>query len=372
MAAPEFDERTLVRELEAAYADEVRALQLLAKTPPRRETAALALDRSRTRLREILKDSSLPTEVSQPIAGAHEFDQLAASALRNLRDPVSVNDMREQRERIEKALRLKDLAFGVVSTLGSTGGFQCADGRDNDGDQLVDAPYDSGCTTTKDESEGSPLTCTLGYAPAGGAYLVKGTCSGPFFKIEISGPQGVKFDTKRAPVVVQDRVCWASESRIDCVMGDGAANPHHVVNVRWWSPQAARRLKVKIIDFGGRGRTVTVSQKPDDPPAKPFTLGPGPVDVAATYTNGQGGCPVATNFTAAGQFLARGDGILTYTLPGNQVAKGPIDPKGSYKIGNASESYVGRITGNTATATYTYTTASGCTETYDFSAVLER
>ena len=49
-AAPEFDRAALERELRAAIADEERALQLLAKSPPRRETARLALDRSRMRL----------------------------------------------------------------------------------------------------------------------------------------------------------------------------------------------------------------------------------------------------------------------------------------------------------------------------------
>jgi hypothetical protein len=51
---------------------------------------------------------------------------------------------------------------------------------------------------------------------------------------------------------------------------------------------------------------------------------------------------------------------------------GPIKPDGSFQLRSARESYDGKITGNRATGTYAYTTASGCIETYAFSAVLSR
>lgn len=373
-AASQFDRAALVRELKAAIADEERALQLLAKSPPRTGTAALALDRSRMRLREILEDRSLPGAVVGAVADAAGFDSTAMESLRN---PGSVNVTRGQK-RIEHALRLKARAIGALPTPASTGS-QCADGRDNDGDRTVDARYDSGCTNAKDGSEGSPLTCSLGYAARDGLSVVQGTCSGPFFKIEISAPPGAKFDTKRAPVVVQDRVCWyASEPRLDCVMGDGVANPRHVVNVRWGykGVLAAKRLTVTIIDFSGRRRMWVLSQKPAPPPAEPpYNLGPNPVAAVGTFSNGRGGCPVATSFTQGSEWFAPGTGTLTITDAMGRKLSGPIKRDGSFDVRGAgqsfSESYVGKITGNTATGTYTYT-ASGCTETYDFSAALRR
>jgi hypothetical protein len=91
-----------------------------------------------------------------------------------------------------------------------------------------------------------------------------------------------------------------------------------------------------------------------------------------TFTNGRGGCPVATSFTLDGfQFFAPGTGILTITLS-NQRVSGPINRDGSFQVRGTGESYDGKITGSTATATYSYTTASGCTETYDVRFMLGR
>jgi len=158
-------------------------------------------------------------------------------------------------------------------------------------------------------------------------------------------------------------------------MRDGAGNPRHVVEARfgYMNTPGTRQVRVRIKDLSGRARTWTLSLKEPTPPsAPPFSLGSGPVPATGTFTNGRGGCPVATSFTDSFQFFAPGDGTLTITQPktGDRVS-GPIKPNGSFQLKSSGESYDGRITGNTATATYSYT-ASGCTETYDASFVLQR
>ena len=105
----------------------------------------------------------------------------------------------------------------------------------------------------------------------------------------------------------------------------------------------------------------------------PFKLGPNPVPATGTFTNGRGGCPVATSFEATFLFFAPGDGKMKITEPktGDEVVV-TIDRNGNFDGRSARESYTdGKITGNTATAKYSYTTVSGCTETYDVTFVLE-
>lgn len=102
----------------------------------------------------------------------------------------------------------------------------------------------------------------------------------------------------------------------------------------------------------------------------PFTLGPSPIAATGSFTNGRGGCPVATTFTGKFQFLAPGNGTLTITTTGDE-ASGPIDEKGLFQLRSTDESYDGKITGKKATAKYAYT-AGGCTETYDAEFDLDR
>lgn len=262
-AAPEPSISALRDELVAAIADERRALELLAKEPPRDRAAELALDRSIARLDRIadgLQSLSLPPYVRSSVRAASGLDNQATGRLPPFNQAVREIAIDE----IEQALYEKNQVRGVLIPPPRSGASQCADGRDNDGDQLVDARYESGCTSTKDASEGSPLTCTLD----SGSNQVQGSCSGTFAKIELVAPRGVTFDTERMPVAAQSQLCrYSSPQRLECLMSDGAANPRHVVNVGFkLRTGSASRLRALIRDFAGRARTWPVAPSKPAPP----------------------------------------------------------------------------------------------------------
>lgn len=259
-AAPEPTIASLRIELLAAIAEEKRALELLAKEPPRDRAAELQLDSSIERLRHIekaLQGLSLPAYVRDSIRSAAGLDGIATARLPPLNQAIREIAITE----IERALNDKHQVLGALIAAPRAGASQCADGRDNDGDRLVDARYESGCTNAKDASEGSPLTCTLGVGVAGGRDQVKGSCSGTFAKIELDAPRGATFDTKLMPVAPQAELCrYSSPSRLECTMDDGAANPRHLVDLRFKLRNGpAARLRALIRDFAGRARTFTVA-----------------------------------------------------------------------------------------------------------------
>jgi hypothetical protein len=106
---------------------------------------------------------------------------------------------------------------------------------------------------------------------------------------------------------------------------------------------------------------------------RPFSLGASPVAAVGTFANGQGGCPVATSFTDRFLLRAPGDGTLTITQPRTEdEVVLAIAPDGSFGGRNDRESYQGVIAGNRATATYSYTTPTGCIETFDATFELDR
>lgn len=263
-AAPAPSIAELRSELLEAIADEKRALELLAKQPPRDRAAELKLDDSIERLRRIeagLGGLSLPPYVRGSARAAAGYDGTAGSRLPPLNQAVREIAISE----IEQALLEKSQLHGALIPPPPPGGSQCADGRDNDGDRLVDARFESGCTSPKDASEASPLTCTLGAGVAGGRDQVKGSCSGTFAKIELAAPRGTTFDTKLMPVAPQAELCrYSSPGRLECTMDDGAANPRHLVDLRFkLRTGSAARLRALIRDFAGRSRTWAV--RPSQP-----------------------------------------------------------------------------------------------------------
>lgn len=250
-ATPRASIGELRAELLAAIAAEKRALELLAKVPPRDGAAELQLDRSIDHLRRVaegLKGLSLPPFARSSIQAASGFDDQATGRLPPFNQAVREIAIDE----IERALTDKRQVLGVLIPPAPAGAPQCADGRDNDGDQLVDARLESGCTSSKDTTEGSALACTL----RSGTNQVTGSCSGTFSKLELVAPQGVAFDTSQTPVATQSELCrYSSPRRLECLMSDGAANPRHIVNVRFRLRQgSASRLRALIRDFAGRSR----------------------------------------------------------------------------------------------------------------------
>lgn len=256
-AAPEPDRAELRAAVTAAIADEKRAWVLLAKRPPRKETAALMLERSERRLKEIqraLQGSTIPGWVNGQISAAAFRDRRDAARLRVYWPLESII------ESIELSMGFKSNTLSAFETPPAASSSECSDGKDNDGDRLVDGRVDSGCTGAEDGSESSALTCSLGYT-TGTTTVVQGTCSGPFAKLELTAPTGVAFDTGAMPVVQQAQACrYATERRLDCIMSDGVANPGHVVNARFkLTKRSASGLRMLIRDFRGRGRVWPVN-----------------------------------------------------------------------------------------------------------------
>lgn len=263
-AAPEpspAELRELRFKLADAIVDEERALELLRKKPPRPGTARLALNRAEGVLRDMLASGSFP--------GSDAVDSAAIVD----RDAVSRLDFPEPGGRfggaeysIKTALAHKATAMAMLQQPARAQGPQCSDRVDNDGDGTVDARHDSGCSSAKDATENSALTCSLGYTAGTPVSVVQGTCSGPFANLELTAPTGVVFDTGASPIVDYARACrYASPRKLECVMSDGVANPRHRVRARFrYKSSSTLRPRVLIRDFAGRGRTwpVAAAQAP--------------------------------------------------------------------------------------------------------------
>jgi hypothetical protein len=352
-----------------AIEDERRAVALLLKRPPRDRTAELALEQAAGRLQEIRADLGRGNDLGDML-----FFAIVDDAEANIALPANDPAKRAAAvDHIRSALETKRYVHATLGRPAASGAAQCADRRDNDGDRLVDAAWDPGCSGSADRTERTPLTCTLKLvAPAD----LRGSCSGPFGRLRIVAPPGTVFGAGQPRPYVSFAIgCrYSSPRQVDCLTQNGAANPTHAIGTRLqYRTSPPSTLRVDLRDFAGRlsiSRTLTLPASP--PPARPFTLGPSPVTAVGTFTNGRGGCPVQTSFTDTFQLLAPGDGTLTITQPstGDRLS-GPISPDGSFQLRSAGETYDGRFTGRTATATYTYT-RNGCTETYDAAFALDR
>lgn len=132
---------------------------------------------------------------------------------------------------------------------------QCSDGRDNDGDGLVDWRTDPGCTDTRDDSEATRLECRLGHERLGRSYLIEGECSGPFASMTVEPPRGARLDPEVKPDVEEAHRCRSVNGKLLCAMDDGAGNRRHAVRVGFafiGTPKGPARVR-----FGdARGRAV--------------------------------------------------------------------------------------------------------------------
>jgi hypothetical protein len=243
-----------------AIAEEKRALALLGKSPPRTRTAKLALERSAGLLNEILESGPLPTGVAGSLGEAARGDSRAARDLSRDRPPDSDAGraaIRAAELETEAALDQKAVAASALAQPAAPeGSVQCADRIDNDGDGLIDARFDSGCTSARDGGEGGALTCSLGYTSSASASVVQGTCTGAFAKLELDAPVGIAFDVRTMPSVQHAQAChYVTPSRLECAMSNGVENPRHVVSARFRLRQrSVSAPRVFVRDFGRRGR----------------------------------------------------------------------------------------------------------------------
>jgi len=254
-ATPVLSSKEVRVKLAEAITLEKRAIELLKKKPPRTEAATLQLDRSRDRLEEIQKSAQLSKQVAEDISIARIRDE---GVIRNVRgEPRFRYSVDYLIDLISHGLERKEVAMSLLQQPASAQGPECGDRIDNDGDGTVDARHDSGCASTKDTTERSALTCSLGYTAGTPVSVVQGTCSGPFAKLELTAPTGVAFDTGTPPTVQSARGChYASERKLECVMSDGTANPRHVVRARFrYRQRSFSRPRVLIRGFRGAGRT---------------------------------------------------------------------------------------------------------------------
>jgi hypothetical protein len=242
-----------------AIAEEKRALALLKRSPPRTRTAKLALERSAALLNEILASGPLSTGVAGSLGAAARVDLQAARDLSGDRRPDSDAGraaIRAAELGTEAALDQKAVAALVLAQPAAPqGNVQCADRIDNDGDGLIDARFDSGCTSGRDGGEQGALTCSLGYT-GDTSVSVQGTCTGPFAKLELNAPVGVAFDVRTMPAVQHAQAChYVTPRRLECAMSDGVANPRHVVNARFRFTRPARTApQIFVRDYRRRGR----------------------------------------------------------------------------------------------------------------------
>ena len=242
-----------------AIADEKRALELLKKNPPRTKTAKLALERSAERLREVAGSGPLPTGVAGSLNAAADWDLEAARKLGPDRRPGSwaaEHAIRGAELGTEAALDQKVVAASALQQPAAAQGPQCSDRIDNDGDGLIDARHDSGCTSARDGGEVGALSCSLGYTSGAALSAVHGTCTGPFAKLELEAPVGVAFDVRTMPVVQRGQAChYVTPRRLECAMADGVENPRHVVSARFRFTRASSAgPRVFIRDFARRSR----------------------------------------------------------------------------------------------------------------------
>ncbi|HWH05847.1 MAG TPA: hypothetical protein VNT23_05360 [Gaiellaceae bacterium] len=239
-------------ELQAAIADEERALALIRKDPPRRDTARLALGSARDRLaavRDFLSTAPGAQQAEATVERARVGDARA-------RDAVGRYEEKNAILLIGEALAAKRAALPLVRKLPppSAAVPQCSDGKDNDGDGLVDARDEPGCTGARDVRESTPFTCALSTDVVAGRLAVTGSCSGAFAAFDVTlldSQLNGRFDVKHAPS------CGAPRpTSFRCTAKDGLQNPRHLVDIRLTTTSVERAQRVRLRFFDRKQRRI--------------------------------------------------------------------------------------------------------------------
>lgn len=246
-------------ELRAAIEDEERALELMLKDPPRRDTARGRLAASRDRLagvRDFLSTVPGAAAAETMVQDAWQTDVRA-------RDAVGRYEQENAVALIRSGIQKKRAALPAVRAARPPAASpQCSDGKDNDGDGVADWKFESGCTSARDARESSRFTCALETQIAGGRVAVTGSCSGAFSEVELTLLDGLqlngRFDIKHAPSCRPPTV-----TEIRCSTKDGQQNPQRLVDIRLTTTTVARsqRLRARFFDRKKR-RIATITLQP--------------------------------------------------------------------------------------------------------------
>jgi microcompartment protein CcmK/EutM len=256
-AAPAPGRAQMIRELEAAIAEEKQALELSRKRPPRYEGAALQLRRASSRLEEVAdaaSEVSLPQSVESGLRDVALTDRVAAIGFVQ-RLVISGDDGTDlARRKVEEALRKKLLLLEQIRTATAPSGTpQCSDATDNDDDGITDWKLESGCTSARDVRESSPFSCAVESRIASGRLVLSGSCSGPFSEVEFTVLDGVqlngRYDVMHAPS------CGAPKpTGVRCKTKEGDQNPGHLIDARFstTSKDPSQRVQLRFFDIRKR------------------------------------------------------------------------------------------------------------------------
>jgi hypothetical protein len=239
-------------ELQAAIEDELRALELVRRDPPRRDTARLRLKTSLDRLAGV-RDFLSATPGAQ--AGEALVDQ-AWTADVQARDAVGRYEEENAIELIEKGLARKRAALPAVrAAKPPAAAAQCSDGKDNDGDGIVDWTLEPGCTSARDVRESTRFSCAVESAVASGRLALTGACSGAFSEVEFTLLDGLqldgRFDIKLAPSCSPP-----TPTRVRCKTKNGAQNPGRLVDARFATNARMPGQRVQLRFFDIRKRQI--------------------------------------------------------------------------------------------------------------------
>ena len=261
VAAPAPGRVQMIRGVEAAIADEKEALELSRRKPPRYEGAALRLRRASSRLREVAdaaSEVSLPPSVESGLRIVAFDDDIAAIGVVGIWRGTDIFGSKI-REALDRKYRLLEQIRTATAPSGTP---QCSDGKDNDGDGIVDWKLESGCTSSRDLRESSPFSCTVESRIASGRLALSGSCSGAFSEAEFTLLDDVqlngRYDVMHAPA------CGAPTlTVVRCTTKDGAKNPKHLIDARFstTSQDPSQRVQLRFFDIRKRqiGRFVVPS-----------------------------------------------------------------------------------------------------------------
>jgi hypothetical protein len=230
-------------------------IELIKKKPPRVETARDRIDLAVDRLLGVANYlSTVPggAAAEEAVNGALSDDFTAYLLISTPGGPDALGQSRAI-EHLERALLNKRGALRIIPDDPPPAVSQCSDGKDNDGDTIVDWTVEPGCSSARDVRESSRFSCVVESRIASGRLAVEGTCSGTFSEVEFTLLDGLqlngRFDIKHAPSCSPPTV-----TQIRCRTKNGAQNPGRLVDVRLTTTarKPGQRVRLRFFDIRRR------------------------------------------------------------------------------------------------------------------------